>query len=729
MSQRIHGSFLGAACLALTGSLASAQQFVRNTTTVPVDAGNNCENVDFADIDLDGDWDAAFACGGDDALLQNHVWVNQGFLQAGTLGAYVDDTATRAPVILDQSRDIEFVDFDADGDVDIYVSNTAQNVTQGNRWWANMGGVQAGSAGFYQEQTNTRWSGLGGPGSSIAPSQVLPNGTFIDFSCDCDFGDIDNDGDIDLFHSSYGSSLSGTVPTRFFLNNGVGVFTEFNPSGFQLSGQQIVAGNPGLWCEGVQTSDTTNSTGTNCDIAASPLGIEIGDIDGDLDLDMLLGARNEAPRMFVNRLGQSGRFRDVTGSAYPAGYTTGSGHYEQEMGDFDGDGDLDIYGMNWLSLTDDTLVNNGAGVFGGQLTVPSSGSDDNEADFFDFDGDGDLDVYVANFSGQDRIYINNGVGVYTLAAGLLPAESPNTTSLDADCCDLDSDGDYDVVVANDNAQQELVLINGTTADDVFPPNLQRLEQASDRSPSATPTSVRVQVYDDAPYYVTWYNRTHLEVQVNGGPVLSYPMRAMMGQIFRGNIPGELVGTISYRAVSRDEYGNTSATAFKSYQNGPVGAAYCSNASLATDHSTPCPCGNTGAPGNGCAHSFSAAGANLSGTGAVSTDDVQLQATGLPATSFTLFMQHSTAGDATFHDGVLCAGGTLIRLRGRAAAGGAMSFPEPAFPNDATLTLSQRGSVTVGSGARRYYAAWYRNASTTFCPPATANVTNGLVLDW
>jgi hypothetical protein len=32
--------------------------------------------------------------------------------------------------------------------------------------------------------------------------------------------------------------------------------------------------------------------------------------------------------------------------------------------------------------------------------------------------------------------------------------------------------------------------------------------------------------------------------------------------------------------------------------------------------------------------------------------------------------------------------------------------------DSSITLSQRGSVTVGSGARRYYAAWYRNASTT-----------------
>jgi len=162
---------------------------------------------------------------------------------------------------------------------------------------------------------------------------------------------------------------------------------------------------------------------------------------------------------------------------------------------------------------------------------------------------------------------------------------------------------------------------------------------------------------------------------------------------------------------------------------PAFAAICSNATLGTDHTTACPCGNVGAAGNGCAHSFAAAGAHLEGYGAAPFDNVQLDAAGLPSAAFTLFMQHDAVGDVVFHDGVLCAGGTLVRLRGRNAAGGAALFPDSSFPNDATLTLSQRGGVTVGSGARRYYAAFFRNASTTFCPPATANVTNGWVIDW
>jgi hypothetical protein len=162
---------------------------------------------------------------------------------------------------------------------------------------------------------------------------------------------------------------------------------------------------------------------------------------------------------------------------------------------------------------------------------------------------------------------------------------------------------------------------------------------------------------------------------------------------------------------------------------PAFEAFCTNGSLGTDHTTSCPCGNSGLSGNGCGHSFDGGGANISATGTPSLDDVVLTSQFEPSSSFTLFMQHDAAGDAVFHDGVLCAGGSLIRLRGRAAAGGAALFPDSTFANDATLTLSQRGSVTVGSGARRYYAAWYRNASTTFCPPATANVTNGWKIDW
>jgi hypothetical protein len=391
----VFAALLGAG---LSGPLAA--QYVVDSSKIPSGSpGNNSstENADFADVDLDGDWDVAMADGGDGGNDQNRIWINQGGLQGGALGVFVDATAARFPSVQDQSRDIEFVDFENDGDQDIYVSNTAAISSQGNRWWTNLGGVQGGSAGFYVDESAARWVGLGGPGSSI-PSSLVLTSTFIDWSCDCDFGDLDNDGDLDLVHSSYGGAFGGQVPTRIFLNDGAGHFQEFNPSGFKLPIATISNGNPGLWCDGVQSANTTDASGAACDIASSALDVDVGDIDGDFDLDILHGARQEAPRMFANRLDGSALapakgggalgFRDVTGAVFPPGYYAGNGHYEQEMGDCDGDGDLDIYGLNWLvtgSFNDVTLRNDGGGTFSNLTILTGSTADDNEGDFVVFD--------------------------------------------------------------------------------------------------------------------------------------------------------------------------------------------------------------------------------------------------------------------------------------------------------------------------------------------------------
>ena len=167
----------------------------------------------------------------------------------------------------------------------------------------------------------------------------------------------------------------------------------------------------------------------------------------------------------------------------------------------------------------------------------------------------------------------------------------------------------------------------------------------------------------------------------------------------------------------------------------AGLPFCASDGSLTDHTTACPCGNTGATGNGCANSFNAAGGHLAASGLQAFDSpstpgqIVLTTSGIPTTSFGLYMQHSAPADMVFHDGVICAGGTLVRLRGRSAVGGVSQFPDNNFANDSTLTLHSRGGVTVGSGTTRYYATWYRSAASTFCPPATANVTNGYTIVW
>jgi hypothetical protein len=563
-----------AAALAVQG-LANAQIFSDNQADIPQGNPDNnslSENVDFGDVDLDGDFDAIFADGGDDGNDQNRIWINMAGLQAGTIGIFQDQTATRFPVFLDDSRDIEFGDFDQDGDLDIYSSNTAQLTNQGNRWWINNGGIQGGTLGFYVDQTSTRWAGLGAAGSSIPPGALI-GGTFIDWSCDCDFGDLDNDGDLDLVHSSYGGAFGGEVPTRLFLNDGAGVFVEFNPSGFQLPGNNINNGNPALWAQGTQSANTTNATGVNADVASSALDIDVGDIDGDYDLDILHGAREQLPRMFQNRLAENGgstlAFRDVTGSAFPAGYSTGNGHYEQEMGDLDADGDIDIYGLNWLAgffnFNDATYRNNGSGVYTTIQTLSNSSSDDNEGDFLDYDADGDLDLFVANFSGSSKLYRGDNTGFLTYQTG--STSGLNVTgfvALDADACDVDEDGDFDVFQSNDNGARNQFWENNTTGNDVLAPTIPRHENPGTQSAADGDIVVRAHVYDNAPYYSTWYAQTAVRVEVDGFRLPNFVAHSSAGQVFRAVLPKHLVGSVGLQWQATDVAGNTGTSSTNVY---------------------------------------------------------------------------------------------------------------------------------------------------------------------
>ena len=179
-------------------------------------------------------------------------------------------------------------------------------------------------------------------------------------------------------------------------------------------------------------------------------------------------------------------------------------------------------------------------------------------------------------------------------------------------------------------------------------------------------------------------------------------------------------------------GAGSAREFRDIQNWtwtsscpPAITAFCAGDGALVDHTTPCPCGNNGAAGNGCANSVVATGANLSTTGAPVTDDVVLLGSGMPATVSCIYLQGTATDDVVFGDGVRCTGGTLLRLRTKTNVGGASSFPDSVE----TVTLSQRGGVTIGSGDTRYYQTYYRNSAALFCPPETFNVTNGQIVVW
>jgi len=151
---------------------------------------------------------------------------------------------------------------------------------------------------------------------------------------------------------------------------------------------------------------------------------------------------------------------------------------------------------------------------------------------------------------------------------------------------------------------------------------------------------------------------------------------------------------------------------------------CSGDGLDPTLTTACPCGNFGLTGRGCGNSVDPQGGKLEAVGTLNPDTMVLYAEGMPATAPCLYLQSDATGDTLWGDGVRCLGNSLVRLRTRTSAGGASQFPDAGDP-----LLSVRGGVAPGSGAVRFYQGYYRNASSTFCPPATANATNGWRLVW
>ncbi len=144
--------------------------------------------------------------------------------------------------------------------------------------------------------------------------------------------------------------------------------------------------------------------------------------------------------------------------------------------------------------------------------------------------------------------------------------------------------------------------------------------------------------------------------------------------------------------------------------------------------TPCPCGNVGTTGNGCAHSLNAAGARLAGQGvpSVSNDSFLLVGTGMTNSAVLYFQgtaEIANGAGSVFGDGKRCAGGTVIRLGTKQNQGGASSYPEILDP-----LISIRGGITGGPQTRTYQC-WYRNADPTFCTADTFNLSNGVTVVW
>ncbi|MBC7898052.1 MAG: VCBS repeat-containing protein [Cytophagaceae bacterium] len=564
-----------AALIVLGGTAASAQtlpdlQPGRNFSGANNFGANRSENIDAGDVDNDGDMDVGVANGGDGAAEPNRLFINLGGLQGGTTGAFAEETSTRfAGVAIDTSRDIEFVDVDGDADLDVHIANrgTTANGGEPGRFYTNLGGVQGGTIGFFQEDTNLRWGTLASVplGQQVFGENVGP---FRDYSCDCDFGDLDDDGDSDLFHSSYGPASNGTRNSLVFLNDGAGVFHELFPWA-----------NPGA------------------DIQTHTFDMDLTDLDGDFDLDVVTSSLNSQARVYMNNLYNpigATLFEDTTQWSLLTNQTGNNGNalYETEYADADGDGDFDLWMVNYNNLAERLFRNDGftpgSGTSFTRMNAWIKGDpnvDELEADFIDYDGDGDLDVYMANFAGTNYLYqsglaqglhydvagLYHRTGVGTgLAPGFeLPQALNGGTTLDGDTADVDNDGDEDILVANDGGQQNVLVTNVLGVPDTHAPSFYMLTQVAAAVPNGQPQVIHAQIRDNSAFYITNFYATMLHVSVNGGADVATPMFAQGSMQFRGVIPAQTDAEVAYFVECTDLAGNTSLSDVTVFTQGTV----------------------------------------------------------------------------------------------------------------------------------------------------------------
>ena len=179
-------------------------------------------------------------------------------------------------------------------------------------------------------------------------------------------------------------------------------------------------------------------------------GAAWGDLDNDAWPDLLVANQeNEANFLYHNNGdGTFTRLLDgpiATDTLFSAAVA---------WADFNGDGHLDVFVAE--GSTDERLVNslfrnNGDGTFT-RMTPEATGDLLNEAKntenaaWADFDNDGDLDLFVVNWSGQtnDR-YQNDGQGRFTFVDDFTTVMRDYAVC--ANWCDVDGDGDADLFIA------------------------------------------------------------------------------------------------------------------------------------------------------------------------------------------------------------------------------------------------------------------------------------------
>lgn len=322
-------------------------------------------------------------------------------------------------------------DYDGDGDLDLFL-------------------VQSGPIKLDGEAMPTEAFG-----SRLFRNELIPDGRlhFVDATEDVGLhhvglgmgvavGDYDDDGNLDVYLSSYGSN-------HLLRNQGDGTFRDVT--------EQAGAGDD-RW--GTSASFLDYDRDGRLDLIVvnyvdfrPSQNLRCRSASGRRDYCGPQAYRGEPDRLLRNR--GDGTFADVTERAgLIANYTAGLGVIGA---DFDGDGWQDIYVANdqqpntlWMNQGDGTFSNEGLSS-GTALNTQGAAEASMGVDVADFDDDGDMDIFLSHLDRQtNTLYVNQEDALFldnTNATGLA-APSRAFTGFGTAFLDYDNDGTLDLVVAN-----------------------------------------------------------------------------------------------------------------------------------------------------------------------------------------------------------------------------------------------------------------------------------------
>ena len=334
--------------------------------------GVNSSGPTFIDYDNDGDIDIYVVTEYHGEGQGNRLFENQGdrmFVDVAELRGVDNDNAL--------GRGASWGDYDNDGDMDLAISNlppTDKSTHIPTTLYKNLL-KETGEPNFQNvtreaqlfrkgNEDDLKIGGIGNTGAGIA------------------WADYDNDGDLDL----YWKCADFDIENALFRNNGDGTFTDVTEeTGTGVLEFVLEANSQGApsWTdvnhdgyvdllvtnegdkkilflndqEGSFKNITTSFRPPSGVVFLNPgnaNGACIGDIDNDGDMDVFLSTSDQANRLYISLLKDTGQlsYKDIT---LTSGVSHKSGARGCAMGDFDNDGLIDIY-VNNGGLAD-TLIN------------------------------------------------------------------------------------------------------------------------------------------------------------------------------------------------------------------------------------------------------------------------------------------------------------------------------------------------------------------------------------